>query len=81
MRRAGVALGHGAAGAIFVDFGVAISIAAVGLLQKLLFGLAARDGPTILGAVALLSLVAMAAALMPARRAMRVDPAQALRYE
>ena len=68
-------LGIGAVG------GVGISLAAVGVLQKLLYGLEARDTATIATAVALLTLVAMAAALVPARRATRVDPAVALRYE
>jgi len=61
--------------------GAAISFVAVRLLEKLLFGLAARDPLTIATAMVVLSAVALLAAYLPARRAMRVDPMVALRYE
>jgi predicted permease len=61
--------------------GAAISFVAVRLLEKLLFGLAARDPLTIATAIVVLSAVALLAAYLPARRAMRVDPMVALRYE
>jgi putative ABC transport system permease protein len=61
--------------------GLALALATVGVLQKLLFGLAPRDVFTMLGAVAVLSAVAFLAGYLPARRAMRVDPMVALRYE
>jgi len=61
--------------------GVCLSLATVGVLQKLLFGLAARDTVTLLVSVSVLTGVALLAAYLPARRAMRVDPMVALRYE
>jgi len=66
-------------GGIFA--GVAVSLATVGLLQKMLFGLAPRDTFTIVTAIGTLVLVAVIAGYFPARRAMRVDPMVALRYE
>lgn len=75
MRDVAVVLGAGAA------TGVALSLATVGLLQKMLFGLAARDSVTMLAAVGVLSAVALCASYIPARRASRVDPVIALRDE
>jgi predicted permease len=61
--------------------GLAISWVAVKLLQKLLFGLSPHDALTTFIAVAVLVTVGLIAALLPARRATRVDPMVALRYE
>jgi len=61
--------------------GMAVALSLSRLLQSLLFGVGAHD-PATLGAVAaLLALVALAATLIPARKAMRVDPSVALRAE
>jgi predicted permease len=66
---------------IGVAIGLAASLGVARLISSLLFGLTATDPMTI--AVATLMLVAMAAlaGYLPARRASRVDPLVALRYE
>jgi ABC-type lipoprotein release transport system permease subunit len=47
----------------------------------MLFDLQARDAATIVGAAVLLSMAVLLAGYLPARRATRIDPAQALRSE
>jgi putative ABC transport system permease protein len=64
-----------------VAAGAAISFLATRALQKLLYGLGAHDAVRLSSASLLLAAVALAAAYVPARRAARVDPMVALRYE
>jgi len=61
--------------------GVVASLALSRLLSSLLFGIRAADPATIVAVSALLSTVAIVAAYIPARRATKVDPITALRYE
>jgi ABC-type antimicrobial peptide transport system permease subunit len=67
------------AGGIIV--GVGLSLATVRLLQKMLFGLSPHDATTMLMAIGVLAAVGLLAGFLPARRATRVDPMVALRYE
>lgn len=62
-----------------IGLGVAVTLART--FRALLFGVEPLDVSSILGGAILLSVVSLAAALGPARRASRVDPVQALRTD
>jgi ABC-type antimicrobial peptide transport system permease subunit len=61
--------------------GIAGSIAGSALLRSYLFGLSGIDPVTYAGVTAILVAASLAAAFIPARRATRIDPLIALRYE
>jgi predicted permease len=71
-------VGLSAVGAII---GILVALGATRYLASLLYGVRPFDPPTFLAVALLLSLVALAACYIPARRASRVDPLVALRYE
>jgi putative ABC transport system permease protein len=61
--------------------GIAVGLAATRVMSDMLFGVTATDAVTFVSAGVLLVIVAFLACYVPARRATKVDPLVALRYE
>ncbi|HEX6966305.1 MAG TPA: ABC transporter permease [Gemmatimonadaceae bacterium] len=70
-----------AVAAVGIAIGLAASVVVTRFLAALLFGVTPDDPVTLAGAVALMTIVAVAASWFPARRAAEVDPAVVLRAE
>jgi putative ABC transport system permease protein len=75
-------LGHGLK-LVFagIVLGLAAALASARVIASLLFGVSATDPVTLAVVIATLSLVAMLACYIPARRAAKIDPMSALRSE
>jgi len=67
--------------ALGVFIGILLALLAARGAASILFGLEATDLPSYAAAIALLVVLALAGAFLPARRAASVDPLEALRYE
>jgi len=67
--------------AIGIASGLICSLAAARLLRTLLFGVRAWDLSTLMAVVTVLSIAALVASYVPARRAASVNPVDALRNE
>ena len=64
-----------------IAFALAAMVPAAQLVRETIRGVKPNDPPSIGFAICLMILIAGIAALLPARRAMKVDPLVALRYE
>ncbi len=77
-----IVLGEGGRMALIgIGVGLAVSAGLTRFMESVLFGVSPTDPLTFAGVVVLLLVVVLLACWIPARRAMRVDPMVALRYE
>ena len=75
-------VGHGALlGGLGIAIGLVGALSVTRLLRTMLFGVSPFDPASFVGVSLLLTTIALVASYVPARRAARVDPVEALRYE
>ena len=67
--------------AIGVAIGLPVALALGRLMQAVLYGIVPHDPVTMIGTIGIMLTVAALAAWIPARRAAKIDPMEALRYE
>ncbi|MBA2340743.1 MAG: hypothetical protein H0V88_10135 [Pyrinomonadaceae bacterium] len=73
--------GHAAQRGVGIVIGLSVSLAFTRIISNLLYNVSATDPVTFAGVTAISSVVALLACYIPARRAMRIAPMIALRYE
>ena len=66
---------------ISIGIGSLVALACTRLMASLLYGVGAWDAPNFISTAVLIAAVAFLACWLPARRASRIDPIEALRYE
>jgi len=66
---------------IGVASGILLTVWGAGLLDGMLFGISSRDPVTYVVVAIGITVIALTATLLPARRAATVDPLRALRFE
>ena len=64
-----------------IGAGLVCAVGAATLMRKMLYGTQTWDVPTLVGVAVVLTVAALAASFIPARRAASVDPVEALRME
>ncbi|MGH7620089.1 MAG: ABC transporter permease [Gemmatimonadaceae bacterium] len=75
-------VGQGAVlGALGIGIGLVGALSVTRFLRTMLFGVSPFDPASFIGVAAVLSVIALLASYIPARRAARVDPVEALRHE
>jgi putative ABC transport system permease protein len=75
-------IGEGMAPALVgIAAGTIAAIGSAKIMETLVFGVSASDSPTLAAVGAMLALVALVASLVPAHRALRLDPVKVLRAE
>jgi ABC-type antimicrobial peptide transport system permease subunit len=72
---------NGVATLVGLVFGLLLAIGLTSLVRGTLYGISPMDPVSIVAAITILGLTSLLAGYVPARRAVKIDPMEALRYE